>query len=88
VAVLQVMPVVFSDGFAERVVLIPFTKASAADTLDLSSLFSVIICACVIATAGTGAGTAIVATFTGTSITVPSGPSNTAGFILVFGEHV
>jgi hypothetical protein len=78
---------VSSDGMAERVTLYALRKVTAGDTLDLSTDFNPPIAACLIGTAGAAAGASALATMSGNSITIPAGPSNSAGFLLVYGVH-
>ena len=79
---------VWSDGMAERITLYAIRHMSAADTLDLSADFNPPIVASIMGTAGAAAGAAgVIATISGNSITIPAGPSNSGGFLLVFGVH-
>jgi hypothetical protein len=44
--------------------------------------------ASIMGTAGAASGAAgVISTITGNVITIPAGPSNSAGFLLVFGVH-
>jgi hypothetical protein len=79
---------VWSDGSAERVSLYAMRKMTAGDTLDLSADFNPPIVASIMGTAGTATGQAgVISSIGGNVITIPAGPSNSAGFLLVYGVH-
>jgi len=76
------------DGLSSEVVLYALRKVTAGDTIDLSVDFNPPIAAALIGTAGAAAGTsAVVTTFAGNVLTIPAGPSNSAGVMVVWGVH-
>jgi len=77
--------VVWQEGQGATSVLIELKNVTAADTLDISSVVQVILAATLVGTAGPAAGAAAVASFSGTTVTIPAGPSHSAGLLLVFG---
>lgn len=77
---------VHDDGDAERVVLYALRNVTAADTLDLALEFSQVRYACLIGT--TVVGAVLVATITGSVLTIPAGLNHDAGYLLVFGVHI
>jgi hypothetical protein len=80
---------VWSNGdVAERVALYAMRKMTAGDTLDLSADFNPPIVASIMGAAGAASGQAgVISGLTGNVITIPAGPNNSAGYLLVFGVH-
>jgi hypothetical protein len=79
--------VVYGEGTSEYLALIALRKVSAGDTLDLTTYFSNALAATMVGTAGPAAGASATATITANSVTIPAGPSSSAGAMLVFGVH-
>jgi hypothetical protein len=73
---------VFSDGLADRVCLYAMRNVSATDTVDLSEDFSVVKRAVFLGTTVAGAASAGVS---GTIVTVPTGATNDAAWLLAWG---
>jgi hypothetical protein len=79
---------VWSDGLAERVAMYALRKVTAGDTYDLSNDFNPPICATIVGTAGAAAGAcAVMAAPSGNVVTIPTGPSSSGGFMMVWGVH-
>lgn len=79
---------VYNDGQAGRTTLYALRHVAAGDTIDLSADFNPPICGALIGVAGAAAGGSVVmAAPAGNVITIPAGPSNSAGLLLVFGVH-
>lgn len=76
---------VHDDGDSERIVLYALRRVTAGDTADLSADFNPPIRASLVGT--TLAGVATVVTFASNTITIPAGPANDAGYLLVYGVH-
>lgn len=72
----------WSDGLAARTALFALRNVTSADTADVSSYFSEVKQAVVLATTIEGVGAASVS---GTVITIPAGLEEDAGFLLVWG---
>jgi hypothetical protein len=79
--------VVYRDGHADRVGLVALKNVSAGDTLELgatgANLLSVITRAAVV---GVTSFVEIAASWTGTVVTMPSGLSADAAYLLVWGS--
>jgi hypothetical protein len=75
----------WSNGEAERVTLYALRHVTAGDTFDLSSDFNPPTGGTIIGTVGAAAGA--VASLAGNVVTIPTGPSNSGGYLLVFGVH-
>lgn len=72
----------WSDGQADRSALYALRNVTTGDTADLSEQFTILKRAIIMGT--TVAGTAV-ANVSGTTVTMPNGLANDAGFLLVFG---
>jgi len=80
---------VYSDGHADKVVLVALRNATANDTLDLGApglnqLQVINRVACISVTSFVE----IAANFAGTVITIPSGFQNDAGYLLAWGSGI
>lgn len=75
---------VYSDGKADLVGLFALRKVTAGDTVDVSALsqFQLVKAGVVL---GVSDFVEIAATFTGNTVTMPSGLSNSSGYLLVWG---
>jgi len=76
---------VHDNGESERTMLYALRRITAADTMDLSADFNPPLRGALVGT--TLAGAVAVSTITGNVITIPAGPSNDAGYLLVYGVH-
>lgn len=73
---------VFQDGQCDHTALFAVKGATATDTFDVGSWFSVIKRAGLVSASGT---TIAQVTFTGTVCTIPTGPSSDAVWVIVVG---
>jgi hypothetical protein len=78
---------IFGEGTSEYIAMFALRKVSAGDTYDLSAEFNPPLAGALLGTAGASAGASAVATFAGNVVTIPTGPSNSAGVLVVFGVH-
>lgn len=76
---------VWDDGQSERTVLYSMRNVTAGDTADLAVEFSVVKRAVMLGTTLVGQGA--ISNIAGTTITLPNGPANDAGWLLVYGVH-
>lgn len=74
---------VWHDGQSERTALYALRNVDAGDTADVAQLFSVVKRAVILGTTLAGAG--VVSTIAGTVVTLPAGPTDDAGYLLVYG---
>ena len=79
----QVIPV-YSAGQADLIGLFALRKVTAGDTIDIANLsnFQIVKAGVVL---GVSDFVEIAATFTGTTVTMPSGLANSSGYLLVLG---
>ena len=79
----------YSEGTAELIGFYSVNDMTAGDTIAMASDYVSISCACIMATVGAAAGAAAVATVSGgPTVTIPTGPSHSGGFLMVFGSKV
>lgn len=79
----QVVPV-WRDGASDQAVLYALRNVTSTDTADLSAEFSVLKRAVLLGTTVAGA---VAVTTSGNVITIPSGVSQDAGYLLAWGVH-
>jgi primosomal protein N' len=75
---------VWTDGLSDLTALYVLRGITAADTIDLSSDFRSIKRAVLLGVTVAGA---VAATNTTTTVTIPTGPSVDAAYLLVYGVH-
>jgi len=73
------------SGDSERTVLYALRRVTAGDTADLSTDFNPPLRGALVGT--TLAGAVVVASIAANTVTIPAGPSNDAGYLLVYGVH-
>ncbi len=79
----------YSEGTAELVGFYSVDAMTAGDTIQLNTDFVNVSCASLLVTVGPAAGnSATCAVSANTVVTVPAGPSNSGGFLSVFGAKV
>lgn len=78
----QQYPLQWQDGQADRVSLYALRNVTTGDTADLSEQFTILKRAIILGTTVAGQATASVS---GTTVTMPAGLANDAGYLLAFG---
>ena len=79
----------YSEGTAELIGFYSVNAMTAGDTIQMNADYVSVSCAMLMATVGTSAGSAAVCAISAnTTITIPAGPSNSGGFLAVFGSKV
>lgn len=75
---------VYTDGKADLIALFALRKVSTGDTIDVSTIsnFQLVKSGVVL---GVSSFVEIAATFTGTTVTMPSGLTSDSGYLLVWG---
>lgn len=79
-------PLMWMDGASDRTALYALRDVSAGDTVDLAQEFTVLKRAALVGTTVAAATSATVGTgVDGTKVTIPSGATRDAGYLLVYG---